>query len=99
MKILLKTLLLLLLIIIQPNQKNNLDYVPNAETAIKIAEAIWLPIYGDKVLNKKPFIATLNQDGKVWIVKGSISEDVLGGYPIIEIQKSDCKILKVSHSK
>lgn len=28
--------------------------VPNAETAIKIAEAVWLPIYGDGVFKKKP---------------------------------------------
>jgi|26BtaG_2_1085354.scaffolds.fasta_scaffold00029_4 hypothetical protein len=79
------------------NQVDN--YVPDAETAIKIAEAIWLPIYGEKIMDKKPYKAILSEDGKVWIVKGTIQKEMLGGYPIIEIRKSDCKILKVSHGK
>lgn len=29
------------------------------ETAIKIAEAIWYPIYGEKIYDKKPFVARL----------------------------------------
>jgi hypothetical protein len=28
------------------------NYVPNEETAIKIAEAVWLPIYGEDIYNK-----------------------------------------------
>lgn len=75
------------------------NYVPNEETAIKIAEAIWLPIYGDEILDKKPFRATLSKDGEVWLVKGTLPRGMFGGYPIIEIRKSDCKILKVVHSK
>lgn len=27
-------------------------FVPAAETAVKIAEAVWLPIYGESVLKK-----------------------------------------------
>ena len=47
--------------------RNELDYVPNAETAIKVAEAIWLPIYGKNIEENKPFIASLNEKN-VWIV-------------------------------
>ena len=85
------------------NISNNLtlNYVPNADTAIKIAEAIWLPIYGDDILTQKPFIADL-RDG-VWYVSGSLvglpNEKIVGGVAYIEIQQSDCKILKVTHSK
>src|SRR5882672_3840959 len=28
-------------------------FVPNAETAIRIAEAVWLPIYGEKLIGHK----------------------------------------------
>ena len=31
------------------NDSNSKDLVPTKETAIKIAEAIWLPIYGEKI--------------------------------------------------
>ncbi len=72
------------------------DFVPNEKTAIKIAEAIWHPIYGDDIYDEKPFIAELKDS--VWIVHGTLNHDI-GGVAYIEIQKSDCKILKVSHGK
>jgi hypothetical protein len=72
-------------------------YVPNKETAIKVAEALWLPAYGDKINNSKPFVAKL-KDGKVWIVQGTLHAQK-GGVPYIEIQKTDCKVLKMYHGK
>ncbi|WP_316633927.1 YbbC/YhhH family protein [uncultured Flavobacterium sp.] len=78
---------------------NNL--VPNKQTAIKIAEAVWLPIYGKKIYNEKPFTAELTSSG-IWIVKGTLKDLDLGakgGVAYIEIQKSDCKILKIYHGK
>lgn len=74
------------------------NYVPDAETAIKVAEAIWLPIYGEKIYQKKPFVAKL-KDSTIWVVTGTLKEKLLGGVPYIEIQKSDCKIIKVTHGK
>jgi hypothetical protein len=73
-------------------------YVPNEETAIKIAEAIWLPIYGKDIEKSKPFVAHL-KDATVWIVEGTLPPHYLGGVPYVEIRKSDCKILKVTHGK
>ena len=47
-------------------------FVPNEETAIKIAEAIWLPVYGEEIINYyRPYYAKLI-NGKVWIVKGRL---------------------------
>lgn len=75
-----------------------IDYVPNAETAKNIAEAIWLPIYGNKIYNERPYVAALIGDS-VWVVTGSISKKKRGGVAYIEIRKSNCEILKVSHGK
>ncbi|MGH2647485.1 MAG: YbbC/YhhH family protein [Ginsengibacter sp.] len=75
----------------------NEGYVPNAETAIKVAEAIWLPIYGDKIYDSKPFKATL-KDNEVWVVVGTLHTQK-GGVPYAEIQKKDCKVLNVIHTK
>jgi hypothetical protein len=81
-----------------PNNANNgRSLVPNSETAIKIAEAIWLPIYGEQIYSETPFVATL-MDSTIWIVKGTL-HTALGGVAYIEIQKSDCKILRVTHGK
>ncbi|HVB03572.1 MAG TPA: NTF2 fold immunity protein, partial [Chitinophagaceae bacterium] len=50
------------------------DYVPNKETAIKVAVAIWLPIYGSEIYQDTPYNATL-KNSSVWIITGSFSGD------------------------
>jgi hypothetical protein len=77
--------------------QNELNYVNDTITAIRIAEAIWLEIYGDEIYMNKPYNAIL-LEGKVWEVSGTLHTEK-GGVPYIEIQKSDGKILKVYHTK
>ena len=72
-------------------------FVPNEETAMKIAEAVWLPIYGERILEEKPYNAFL-QENEIWIIEGSLHSQK-GGVAYIEIQKSDGKVLKVTHGK
>jgi hypothetical protein len=73
-------------------------YVPDAATAIKIAVAVWEPIYGrDHVAQKKPFHATL-KDG-IWTVEGSLPPRTPGGVPEAEIAQRDGRILRISHGK
>jgi hypothetical protein len=67
-------------------------YVPDAATAIKIAVAVWTPIYGERqIADEKPYRATL-KDG-VWTVEGSMPPN------LIEIAKSDGRILRVEHGE
>jgi len=73
--------------------------VPNEETAIKIAEIVWLPIYGDSIYSKQPFKAEYNEKEKCWYVSGTLPENTLGGVPEIKINKADGKILYISHGK
>ena len=73
-------------------------YISNETSAIKVAEVVWLNVYGPEIENDKPFKAKL-KDGKIWIVEGTLDPNKLGGVPYIEIQKSDGKILKVIHGK
>lgn len=73
-------------------EKNGLIY--NEDCAIKIAEAIWLPIYGSIIYSSKPFKATL-QDS-VWIVEGTVNAQ-FGGAPFIKINRRDGRILEVTH--
>lgn len=73
-------------------------YVPDEQTAIRIAIAVWEPIYGPMhIANKKPFHAQLL--GDVWIVEGSLPKGVVGGVPIAEISKVDGRIVRVSHGR
>ena len=74
-------------------------YVPDAKTAIKIAVAVWEPIYGVKhIANEKPYRTQLTTN-RVWIVEGSLPAAAIGGIAIAEISKDDGRILRVSHGK
>ena len=78
------------------NFKPKDGYVPDAKTAIKIAVAVWEPIYGaDQIAEEKPYRARLKNG--VWFVEGSLPEGSLGGVAIAEISKDDGRIRRVSH--
>ncbi|MBI3996184.1 MAG: YbbC/YhhH family protein [Candidatus Omnitrophica bacterium] len=72
-------------------------FVPDEDTAIKIAEAIWAPIYGESLNDERPFHANLV--GDIWHVEGSLPEGMSGGVAEAEIAKADGRILRVSHGK
>ena len=77
-------------------------YVPDAQTAIAIAVAVWSPIYGmEKIEQEKPYIARLK--GNIWHVTGSLNcppnNRCLVGVAEIEISKNSGEILRVSHGK
>jgi hypothetical protein len=72
------------------------QYVADEQTAIAIAVAIWVPIYGKaQIESEKPYKATLING--VWIVKGSLPEGYDGGTAVAEISQEDGRILKVIH--
>jgi len=80
------------------NYKPKPGYVPDAETAIKIAVAIWEPIYGKKLIaGEKPYVAELTNG--IWTVQGSLPKNTVGGVAIAEISKDDGKIWRVSHGQ
>ena len=73
-------------------------FVPDAKTAMQIAELVWMPIYGEeKIRNEKPFNADLLNG--VWTVTGSLPKGFVGGVALAEISKVDGCILRVSHGK
>lgn len=104
-KILFSVILLLQIASCKSIDNNNDIYPPNGlvpdeETAIKIAEAIWVPLYGESVYNQRPYEVKLEND--IWIVEGTYGESlekmVLGGVAYTEIQRKDGKIRKVWHT-
>jgi len=82
----------------QGSYKPKAGYVPDAGTAVLIAEAILTPIYGaDQIHNERPFRATLQ--GQIWFVRGSLPPGYDGGVAEVEISKDDGRILRVMHGK
>jgi hypothetical protein len=73
-------------------------FVPDAATAIRIAEAVWIPIYGEKdIAEQKPFRAILKNG--VWTVLGTFNHPPSwsGGVALAEISKATGQILRISH--
>jgi hypothetical protein len=67
--------------------------VPNAETAIRIAEALWSPIFGDEIVeSQRPFHAELMNE--TWTVRGSRPVPTERSL-IAQIEKNDGRILKL----
>jgi NTF2 fold immunity protein len=76
-------------------------FVPDAKTAIKVAVAVWEPIYGEQQIAKeKPYRAKLLTN-TVWKVEGSLPEGigVKGGVATAFINKTDGKVVDVYHTK
>ena len=78
--------------------------VPDEKTAVQIAEAVLISVYGEKhIVSERPFTARLQGDR--WVVKGSLpksrkpNELIFGGTAIAEISKQDGRILAVYHLK
>jgi NTF2 fold immunity protein len=79
-------------------------YVPDATAASRIAEAVWIPIYGEKtIFEERPYRA--KRIGNLWYVEGSLrsstdpKELIVGGVAEITIDAKSGKILRVSHGK
>jgi hypothetical protein len=107
------TLLLLLMVVGDSDQSSSAEprgfvprsgFVPDAATALKIAEAVLIPVYGEAVVHsERPFKAVLK--GDAWIVTGSVPCDgppgavCLGGESDVRISKKTAQILFMTHYK
>jgi len=79
-------------------------FVPNAETAVKVGEAVLMPVYGEKrIVGERPFKAALQ--GDVWTVEGTLhcggppGTTCPGGTAVVKISKTSGQILFMMHYK
>lgn len=73
-------------------------FIPDAKTAVRVAEAVLSPIYGEEqIASERPFSARLR--GGVWTVSGHLPEDAVGGVAEIKIAKKTGCIHSVIHYK
>ena len=71
--------------------------VLDSTAAVTVAEHTWVSIYGEKVIQNKPYTVELFGDS-VWLVMGTLHAE-LGGVPMMRIRKRDGAVLEVTHSK
>jgi hypothetical protein len=72
-------------------------YVPDQATAIRIAIAVLIPIYGERIEDgEKPWRAGLK--GDVWTVVGTFQGKGEGGEAIVQLSKTSGAFLFVTHT-
>jgi NTF2 fold immunity protein of polymorphic toxin system component len=83
-------------------------YVPDSTTAIKVAEAVLVPVFGKKLIeSEEPFTAKLKDD--VWTVSGTLycsdrkggrsTGNCDGGVAVVQISKVDAHVISMIHGK
>jgi hypothetical protein len=82
-------------------------FVPDSTMAVKIAEAMLIPVYGkEKIESERPFKATL--ENGVWTVngtlycpdgKGGVTTECVGGTAEAKLSKADGRVLRMIHYK
>jgi NTF2 fold immunity protein len=82
-------------------------FVPDSTTAVKIAEAVLIPVYGkEKVESERPFKAKL--ENGVWTISGTLHCSdgkggaitlCKGGTAEVKVSKADGRILRMFHYK
>jgi hypothetical protein len=74
-------------------------FVPDSGTAVRVAVAVWIPIYGaSQIRSEQPYVATL-KDG-VWTVTSTLPRQYnRGGVAMARISKRDGRILFVLHGQ
>ena len=87
--------------------KPSSGYVPDSVTAVRIAEAVLIPVYGQKQIeSEEPFTAKL--EGDVWTVEGTLrcsdgkggtTASCVGGAAEVRLSKADARILYMVHWK
>jgi hypothetical protein len=73
-------------------------FVPDEETAVRVAEAILAPIYGQGNIDRQKPLKAVFKDG-VWTVTGTLPSGKVGGVAVIEISKADARVNRVSHGR
>jgi hypothetical protein len=74
----------------------SLDIGLNQESAVKIAEIILVNVYGEKVLDERPW--NIKSSDSSFILEGTLKTDV-GGVASIEISRKNAEVLRFMHGK
>jgi hypothetical protein len=98
MRLLLALLVASLLVpdVTSQGQTNQVPKVPDAETAVRIAEAMLIQNFGKNIKSERPFTASLTED--TWLVTGSDhcgAPHCFGAPAAVKLSKQDGHVIAV----
>lgn len=74
-------------------------FVPDKKTALRVAEAILISVYGEQQIAKEQPLEIALVDNDVWLIWGTMHKKVLGGTAVIKISKRTGKVLYLGHGQ
>ncbi|MBI1357321.1 MAG: hypothetical protein GC160_23515 [Acidobacteria bacterium] len=82
----------------RPDFRPTQGFVPDERTAIQIAEAVAIAIWGEEqIATERPFYGRL-KDG-VWTVIGTLPIEANGGTAVVQLSQEDGRVLFVVHQE
>jgi len=73
-------------------------FVPDSTTAARIAEAVLIPVYGQRqIAFEQPLSCSLR--GGVWTCTGRLPMGNAGGVAEVQMSKRDARILRMTHGR
>jgi hypothetical protein len=83
-----------------PNQFPPKEFVPDAATAIAVARAVLIPVFGAEATKAEEPL-TAERHGDIWVVQGTLpcpkGESCVGGVAELQLSAKDGRILYVTH--
>ncbi len=70
-------------------------------SAVKIAEVIFVKVYGERVLQQKPWKVKSEKDDSIFFIEGTFNlpKGTLGGVAEIRIKRSNAEVVSIMHGK
>lgn len=77
------------------NSERKVGDINTFKDAKEQAEIIWTEIFGEQAKREKPYKVYFDNNSKVWLVKGTLKSNYIGGVLNIIMTQKDGKILAI----
>lgn len=73
--------------------------IADTKDLLKKAERVWIEKYGKRVKSQKPYQVLYDEKNGIWLVRGTLNADRMGGVAHVLVDNATGKVLAVWHDK
>ena len=73
--------------------------IADTKDLLKKAERVWIEKYGKRVKSQKPYQVLYDEKNGIWLVRGTLHADRMGGVAHVLVDSATGKVLAVWHDK
>ena len=81
------------------SSEDHLEFISDAKDLLKKVEAIWIEKYGERIKNQKPYQVFYDEVNGIWLVRGTLQSNRMGGVANILVDNDTGNVLAVWHDK